>query len=69
MAIAFGAPLTPAEARFSNEVYLARETGWTLSYIESLDMGTFNRVMSVIEAQNKAKAHLERRASGAQSAD
>ncbi len=60
----FGAPLTLSEARFSNMVYLCQEMGWTLDYVESLDMRTFNRVLTVIEARNKAKAHLERRGQG-----
>ena len=61
MGLAFKGPLTASEARFSNMVYLARETGWTLDYIEAMDFRQFDQVLATIEAQDKAKTHLQRR--------
>ena len=61
MSIAFGASLSSAEVRFANMVHLARETGWTLDYMESLDLLTFNKVLATFEAEDKARAHLQRR--------
>ncbi len=61
MALCFRAPLTAEEARFSNMVYLARELGWTLDYIESLDIGTFNGVLATLQAHDKAQAQMQRR--------
>lgn len=49
-------------------VQLADRMRWTLDYVESLDVQTFDRVCIFVEAMDKAREHVRGRAARKQAA-
>jgi hypothetical protein len=61
MAVAFGDRLTDDEAYLVNRVMLAERMGWTLDYVDSIDVMEAADIMAILDAVDKARAHAQQR--------
>lgn len=43
-----------------NKLALVERTGWTLDYIDGLDMQEFDRILATFAGLDKARAHLNK---------
>lgn len=60
MALAYGGPLSHEAAHYLQRLNLAERFGWTLDYIDSMDTWEFRRTVVLLDARDRAQAHVNK---------